>query len=418
MQTLPYRAIRNLTVVLLGTALVSGCALFSWLPFIGGGDDAASRLEPAELPDFEPEVRVRSEWSARIGDGLGKKFLRIRPAIAGDRIFVADGYGLVEARQRFSGERVWRTRVAEDPRGLLSGLNVFDRDDPAFLTGGVGSAFGNVFVGTTGGEVIALSAVDGEEVWRVNVGSEVLAPPVGGGDAVFVQTIDGRLLALERGDGRIRWSFDNPVPVLTLRGTATPLYGDGIVYAGFANGMLAAVRASNGEPVWQHRIMLPEGRSELDRMVDVDGTPLLSGGVIYAVAFQGRLKALRASDGSLLWERDIGSHLDLAQGYDQLYVVDGDDVVVAVDQRSADEAWRQDGLFRRRLSSPAAFSNYVVVADGEGYLHVLAQSDGRFLGRTRVDRSGVRSPPVIGGDLIYVLGNSGRLRALAVELIR
>ncbi len=206
------------------------------------------------------------------------------------------------------------------------------------------------------------------------------------------------------------------MPVLTLRGTGTPVHDNGIVYAGFANGMLAAVRAENGEPVWQHRVMLPEGRSELERMVDVDGTPVVDGGVIYAAAFQGRLQALRANDGSMLWEQEIASHRDIAGGYNHIYVINDDDEVVAIDKRTADEVWRQEGLFRRNLSSPVAFNNYVVVADEEGYVHVLAQSDGRFVGRTRVDGDGVRSRPAVADGLLYVLGNSGRLAALNIEL--
>ena len=415
MQILPTRATRSLAL-LLGAGLVSGCSWFSWLPFVGDGDDDESRLEPAKLVDFDEEVRVRRAWSAGIGDGLGKKYLTLRPAVAADRIFVADAYGLVEARERFTGDRIWRARVGEDPTGMLSALNVFDRSDPSYLSGGVGTAFGHVFVGTTQGEVVALSAASGDEVWRANVGSEVLAPPVGGSNLVFVHTIDGRLMALERSDGSVRWSFDNQVPVLTLRGTATPVYDNGIVYAGFANGMVAAIRAENGEPVWQHRVMLPEGRSELERMVDVDSTPVLAGGVLYVAAFQGRLKALRATDGSLLWEREIASHLDLTEGYNQTYVVNDDDEIIAIDRRTAEEVWRQEGLFRRNLSSPIAFGNYLVVADEDGYLHVLAQSDGRFLGRIKVDGDGVRSRPVVAGDLFYVLGNSGRLRALNIEL--
>ncbi len=386
------------------------------MPFVGDGDDEASKLEPAKLVRFDEEVAVRREWSAKIGDGLGRKYLRLNPAVAADRVFAADGYGLVEARDRFTGKRIWRSRTGEDPKGFFSWLNVFERRDPSYATGGVGVAHGYVLMGTTRGEVVALAATDGTEVWRAQVGSEVLAAPVGGRDLVFVQTIDGRLLALEREDGRIRWSFDNQVPVLTLRGTATPVYQDGVVYAGFANGMVAAVRADNGQPIWQHRVMLPEGRSELERMVDVDGTPVLSGGILYVVAYQGRLKALRASDGSLLWERELSSYRDLAEGYGQIYVVDEDDVIVAVDQRTAEEAWRQEGLFRRSLSGPIAFGNYLVVADGDGYLHVLAQSDGRFLGRRKVDGDGVRSRPVVADRLVYVLGNSGSLQALNIEL--
>jgi outer membrane protein assembly factor BamB len=409
-------AIRSLALVLVA-GMMSGCAWFSWVPFVGGGDDdAADSLEPAELVRFDEEVRVQRQWSRKVGNGLGRKFLKLQPAVAADRVFAADGYGHVEALDRFSGKRLWATRIGENPKGMLSGLNVFNRRDPSYVTGGVGLAHGNVLIGTSHGEVIALSAADGSEVWRVRVGSEVLAPPVGGARLVFVQTIDGRLVALERNDGRVRWVFDNQVPVLTLRGTATPVFSGGIVYAGFANGMVAAVRAENGEPIWQHRVMLPEGRSELDRMVDVDGTPVLSGGILYAASYQGRMKALRASDGSLLWEQDMSTYLDLAEGYRQVYVIDDTDVVRAIDQPTADSVWRQEGLYRRSLTSPVAFSNYVVVADGEGYVHVLAQSDGRFLGRRKVDGKGVRSRPVVADDMFYLLGNSGSLQALKIEL--
>jgi outer membrane protein assembly factor BamB len=407
-------AIRSLALVV-AVGLVSGCSWFSWLPFVGG-DDEKSKLEPAKLERFDQTVRLQREWSARIGSGLGKKYLRLHPAVAGDRVFAADGYGLVEARNRFDGKRVWRTRIGDNPKGFFNAFNFFDRRDPAYVTGGVGTGLGMVLLGTALGEVVALSASDGAEQWRVNVGSEVLAPPVGGSGLVIVQTIDGRLLALERDDGRVRWSFDTQVPVLTLRGTSTPVLSAGVVYAGFANGTVAAIRAENGEPLWQHQVMLPEGRSELDRMVDVDGTPILSGGILYVVSYQGRLAAVRASDGSLLWEREMSSYLDLTSGYGQIYVVDADDVVHAVDQRSAEPEWSQAGLFRRRLTSPVAFSNYLVVADEDGYLHVLAQSDGRFLGRVRVDRKGVRARPVVEGELFYVLGNSGSLRAFAIEL--
>ena len=299
--------------------------------------------------------------------------------------------------------------------GLLHSLNFFDRTDPSFVTGGVGAAHGLILIGTTSGTVYALAASDGAEVWRSEVGSEVLATPVGGEDLVFVQTIDGRLLALEEDDGSIRWSFDSQVPVLTLRGNSTPVYSDGMVIAGFANGMVHAIRAANGEPIWEHRVMLPQGRSELERMVDVDSTGLLRNGIFYVVSYQGRIKALRATDGSLLWEQEMSSYLDLAEGYGQIYVVDDNDVISAIDERTAEVVWKQEGLFRRKLSSPVAFSNYLVVADDDGYLHVLAQSDGRFIGRRKVDGDGVRSRPWVADNLFYVLGNSGSLQALEIE---
>jgi outer membrane protein assembly factor BamB len=396
---------------------LGGCSAFGWLPWVGDEsddkdkDENETELEPVELTRIDASVDLERVWSADIGRGLGRKYLRSRPAVAADRIFAADGYGVVEARDRFTGKRIWEVEIADVGRSF----NFFDRRDPAFVTGAAGFAHGKVLIGTAAGEVIALSAVDGSEVWRVEVGSEVLAPPVGGEDLVFVHTEDGRLIALERDTGAVRWSFENPVPVLALRGTSAPVYGNGVVYAGFANGMVSAIRAATGEPVWEHRVMLPEGRSELERMVDVDSTPALVGNALFVVSYQGRMKALRVQDGTPIWEQEISSFLDLATGLRQVFVVAADDAVIAFDQQSADEKWRQEGLLRRQLSSPAVIGDYLLVADDEGYLHVLSQSDGSFVGRRRVDRDGVRSPIVVADDFIYVLGNSGSLKAYRIE---
>lgn len=398
----------------------SGCGLFSWLPWAGDKDEGPDPLEPAALADFKPEVRINRLWRAGVGKGLGRKYMRLNPMVLADKVYAADGYGVVEARDRFTGERVWRGVVSPfntAGKGLFGGINLFDRADPSFVSGGVGAGGGLVLLGTTDGTLVALSAVDGFEVWRAYLGSEVLCRPTFGDDAVFVQSIDGRLLALERTDGSVRWSFDIQVPVLTLRGTASPVFEDGVVYAGFANGTVSAIRTENGEPIWEHRVMLPEGRSELDRIVDVDGSPHLSGPLLYAVAYQGQLKALRRADGNALWQLEHSSYLDLATGYGHVYVVDDTDTVVAIDERTAREVWRQEGLYRRKLSSPVAFGNYLVVGDDDGYLHVLAQSDGRFLGRRKLDGKGIRSAMTVAdGRTLYVLGNSGSLEAIEIEV--
>ncbi len=408
--------------------LAGGCSWFSWVPGIGGGDDDEDQLKPADLVSFQPEARIRQLWRAKIGKGLGRKYLRLDPAPLADRIYAADGYGTVEARDRFSGKRVWRAKIGQEgrtDRSPRSGMGrfvpriqfkFFDRRDPSFVSGGVGVGEGFVLIGTTDGALVALSAADGSEVWRSHVGAEILSRPATGDDAIFIQTIDGRLLALEQTDGSVRWSFDNQVPVLTLRGSASPVFNDDIVYAGFANGMVGAIRTGNGEPLWEHRVMLPEGRSELDRMVDVDASPFINGPLLYAVSYQGRLKALRAADGAAVWQREASSYLDLAAGYGQVYVVDDTDAVIAIDEQTAEEVWRQEGLYRRKLSNPAAFSNYLVVGDDDGYLHVLAQSDGRFLARRKLDGDGLRSGmAVMDGRTLYVLGNSGSLHAIEIE---
>ena len=394
--------------------LLAGCSWFNWVPWIGDAEDDEDKAdEPTPLVQFPAEADIERLWRARVGDGLGRKYLRLNPAIVADRVYAADAYGVVESRNRFDGRRLWRTQV-DEPDGR-SFFKFWDRRDPAFLTGGVGVGDGRVLVGTTRGEVIALDAADGRVAWRSRVSSEVLARPVGDDGIVVVQTGDGRITVLEGDDGALRWSFDTQVPVLTLRGTAAPVLRDGLVYAGFATGKIVAIRADDGQPVWEQRVMLPEGRSELDRMVDVDSTPLVGRSFIFAVSYQGRIRAFRRSDGAPIWEQDASSFVDLAEGYGQVYVVSDDDILRAIDQTDATVVWEQPALRNRRLTSPLAFGNYVLVGDDEGYLHVIAQSDGRFVARRKIDGGGLRSGMIVADGTVYVLSNEGRLDALEIR---
>ena len=394
---------------------VSACSWFSWLPWVGD-DKKEDPDEPAELVKFDPEIRLDRLWRAKVGKGLGRKYLRLSPALVADRIIAADGYGHVQAHDRFTGKRLWRVQTHTGDGGFFSGFRPFDRTDPSFVSGGVAVGEGMVLIGTTNGEVLALNVSDGQEVWRARLGSEVLAVAAVDEGRVFTQTIDGRLVALSASDGELLWTYDNQVPILTLRGTSSPLVEEGVVYAGFANGKVMALRAENGEPVWEHRVMLPEGRSELDRMVDVDAQPLLLGPVLFTVAYNGRVKAVTRAQGRMLWQYEFSSHLDLAQGYSQVYAVDEDDTLVALDQQTGEVVWETTAFKNRKLTAPVAYSNYVVVGDDDGYLHVLAQRDGRMLGRRKVDGDGLRSTFKVAETTLFVLGNSGSLQAFNIEL--
>lgn len=403
-------------VALAAALLLGGCQMFSWLPWVNGDkkddDDDKDRDEPAELVDFAAEADVERVWRAKVGRGLGRNQVRLLPLAIADRLYAADGYGLVVALDRFTGKQIWSARVGE-PQGRPF-YKFWDRRDPAFVTGGVGGGDGRILIGTTRGELIALAVGDGTELWRTEVSSEVLAPPASAAGAVFAQTADGRLVALEAADGSRRWAFDSQVPLLTLRGTATPLVVGELVFAGFGDGNVAAIAHANGAPVWQQRIMLPQGRTELDRLVDVDGTPVLAGGLLFAASYQGKLKAMRPNDGGAVWELEASTFLDLAEGYGQIYYVAANDEVAAVSQASAAVAWRQAGLKNRRLTSPLAYGNYVVVGDEEGYLHVLAQSDGRFVARRKLS-AGLRTRPLQVDNTVYVLANDGQLEALRIR---
>ena len=406
---------RNLSALVGITLLSAGCSWFSWLPWV---DKKADPDAPAELSSYKAEVKIDHLWGASIGQGLGKQFVRMPPGVIADRVFAADGFGYVEARERFKGKKLWSQRIGHDDKGFFAFLNPFDTRDTSFVTGGVGAGEGLVLLGTTHAELIALSAADGSEKWRVRVSSEVLSAAATGDGLVFLQTSDGRLVALDAKDGTRRWTFDTQVPVLTLRGTGSPVFSSGVVVAGFANGKVGAFRSVSGEPMWDQRVMLPQGRSELDRIVDVDGGPLVTTNAVYAASFQGRITAMRPSDGTVLWQRDTSTYVDLAEGYGNVYVVDDKSVITAIDERTSSVAWEQRGLFKRGLTGAATVGNYLVVGDSDGFLHVLAQSDGRLVGRRKIDGSGIRSRPIVADDIVYCMGNGGKFAALQIKPVK
>lgn len=411
--TLPAHLTR-ITLVVLLAGLVTGCA---WLQRVNPFSSDDDELKPAPLMEFVPEARVRTEWRESVGAGLGRRYNRVQPAIRGDRIYTADAYGMVEARERDTGERIWQTRIGVPEGALLGAIAVWERDNDrgSFVTGGVYADDFAVFVGTSRGEFIALRADDGGELWRVQLSSEVLAPAASSRDHIFAVTGDGRLRALSRSDGRQVWSYDTQVPVLSLRGTSAPVFSDPLVFQGFASGRLTALRADSGQVVWEAPVGVPAGRSELERMADVDGSPLITPAGAFAASYQGAVKSLRLQDGFTQWERPMSSFVPLAEGYGQLYVVDEQGVLHALDQSTGAVIWQQDGLLRRGVTGAASAGAYVAVGDAEGYLHVFAQTDGRPVARTRTDRRGIRVAPVSDGSRLYVLGNSGRLEVLRLE---
>lgn len=376
----------RLFVAGLAAAVLAGC-----------GSSSKNELPPAELEKFEAEVELERVWKRNIGVGQGKLYNTLVPALDGLRLYAADARGRVVAMDRDDGSVAWQVKLKEP------------------LAGAVGTGGGRVLVGTLDGEVIALDEEDGSEMWRATVSSEVLAPPQSNGDVVVVQTQDDKLFALDISSGERRWLYESTQPVLTVRGHSAPVVDLRQVYAGLSSGRLVSIAANNGIPVWEQAIAQPKGRSELERMVDIDGQLVLDDGTLYAASFQGNLAALDAESGTLRWQHKASSHGGPAVGFGSVYISHADGVVEAIDQGRASSLWRNEDLQRRRLTAPVTFSSYVAVADFEGYVHLLAQTDGRLVGRVRVDRKGVRVAPIVVGDTLYVFGNSGDLVALKLD---
>ena len=370
------------------------CALgLSALLLVGCGSSSKKELPPAELEKFTAEVELERSWKRNIGIGQGELYNSLQPTLDGLTLYAADAKGRVVSMDRETGKVNWQVKLKER------------------LSGAVGAGGGRVMLGTLNGEVITLDENDGSELWRAQVSSEVLAPPQTNGDIVVVQSQDDKLVALDIGTGEQRWMYESSLPVLTVRGHSTPVVSLYRVYAGLASGRVVALDAANGVALWEQRVAQPQGRSELERMVDIDGHLLLDDQTLYAATYQGNLVAMDAESGNIRWQRPASSHGGPGAGFGSVYLSKADGTVQAYDQNRATPLWSNEQLLRRQLTAPVAFSSYVAVADYQGYLHLLAQTDGRLVGRVRVDSKGVRVAPIAQSGTLYVYGNSGDLAA-------
>lgn len=382
------RLMYRLFVLIAATVWLSGC---SWLR----GDDNID--PPAELTEIQAKVKLQQLWNKDVGANIDEQYLKLRPAIDGGRVFAADTKGRVTAYDEATGKEIWETKT-----------------DIA-IASGVGVGEGLVVVGSSEAQIVALDWRDGHEVWRTEVSSEVLSIPGANQGIVVIQSVDGKLTGLKASDGARVWVYERSVPVLSLRGTSSPVLVQGAVIAAGDNGKLAVVDLARGVVGWETSIAVPHGRSELERMVDIDSPPQVWGGTVYIVTYQGRVAAVEGSSGRILWARDMSSAVGLGVDFSNVYVTDDNSEVWALERDNSGSVWKQDKLMRRALTAPVAIGNYVAVADFEGYVHVLSRTDGEIVGRERTDSGGVLAPLVVDGDTLFVYGNSGTLSAYKIS---
>ena len=388
----------RLPIALVMAGLLSGCStMSSWMDGITGGDD--NSVQPAELQDIEASVRLVRRWDRDIGAGTDGQFVNLRPALEGDRLYIADRKGRVLALDARDGKQLWSVST----------------DLP--LSAGPGIGAGLVILGSSNADILALDADDGSLRWQSRARSEILSIPRVDIEKVIVQTVDGSIAGLSLEDGSQQWINSRDVPVLTLRGTATPVLLRGLVMAGFATGKLAAYSADKGFPVWEESVAIPKGRSELERIVDIDGDMAIDDTGVFVTSYQGHVTRRDPQSGNQIWEREMSSSTGLSIDYSQVYITDQDSHVWSLSRSTGATSWRQDALEHRDLTVPEPYGSYVVVGDNAGYLHVLSRTNGSIVGRSELDNKGIRARPLVAGELIYVYGNSGRLAAYIIETL-
>ena len=351
--------------------------------------------KPAELTDIKsPTVRVQKLWGASVGGG-GKK-LRLGLGLATDdsRLFAAGRDGDVAAFDLKSGKQLWRVETK------------------LVLSGGTGAGSDVVVVGSADGQVVVIGATDGKERWRHAVKGEILSAPAVTGSHIIVRTVDGTLRALSLADGTELWTAEQQIPRLTLRGTAAPVVARDIAISGFDNGRVLAVNVSDGGTVWDSPVSPSHGRTELERLNDIDAAVKVVGDDVFVAGFQGRAAMLALDSGQIWWTRDVSSYRGVDVDDDQMYVSTSQGDLVALKRRTGIEVWRNDSLKRRSLSAPAVVGDYVAVADLEGYVHWFDRATGAAAGRNKVGGDRVTNAPLSVAGNLYLINDAGEIAAL------
>lgn len=390
------RTSATLRIVLLAAVVaLSGCTTVKG--WFGNKNDAKAARKPAELVEFTPSATVTRLWSAKAGDGNEKLGLTQGPVVADGRVYAAAIEGGVRAFDLQTGALVWQHKTDLE------------------ISGGPGAGEGLVVFGTLDGDVVALDSATGTERWKAKVISEVIAAPAIAQGVVVVRSNDGRVTAFDITDGKRRWFWNRDLPRLTVRGNDAPSFGPGVVFVGNDDGTVAALALTDGRPLWDQAVGQPDGRSELDRMADVDGSPMLDGTTLFASSYKKQTIAIEAPSGRPLWAQDHGGAGRIGLSSDRVVVADPAGVVWALDKNGGSAMWQQAGLARRSLSGAAVQGEFAVVGDYDGYLHWLRLDNGDFGARVRAGRDPINAAPVVSDGILLVQTASGDLSAWRVQ---
>jgi len=382
-----------LTRASLAIVLALGLGGCSYIPWLGGDKDPTP---PAKLEAFVQEVALNVRWSDRLTKGSEGRRLHLIPAVGGGRILVADSRGRVVAADLDSGRVLW------------------ERETKLPFSGGPDLAGDRLFLGTSGGQVLALSASDGHEIWRAQLDGEVLSVPRSAQGSVIVHTLDDTVYGLDVSNGAEQWRVSYPAPVLTLRGSSSPTITPTGVVVGLSGGKLLKLDPTDGTPLWEVTVTPPRGRSELARISDIDADPVAVGTLVFVGTYNGDLAAVDLESGTILWRRQLSSYAGLAATETNLFVTDSEDQIWAADPVSGAGRWKQERLRYRQLTAPALIGNLIAVGDLDGYIHLIAQKDGRLVGRARISKKGaINARPVVSGNRLIVYTNDGALAVMA-----
>ena len=349
--------------LLLFMIFLNGCSSFGWLKF---WDSEEEEEGPAELFAINESVKILTDWTESFGND--NNFGRLIPSVYDGKIYFINSEGYLASLNEESGKVEW-SKSTNDA-----------------VSGGVDVNFKTISYGTLDGDLVALDYRDGTELWRARTSSEILIPPTTDGNMLIAQTGDGRIAGYDFKSGEQKWFHQTTLPRLTLRGTSRPYINQGFIFTGFANGKIAMIYPDSGAIRFEIPVTINEGKSELERIIDIDGQSLITNDLLIAASYQGNITAINLREGRAAWQEDISTIKDLTSNGNRVMAVDEKDLIKAFGVATGAILWEQNALKLRKLTSPVSIKNFVAVGDLEGYIHLLDTKNGNLLGRKKISR--------------------------------
>lgn len=370
-------------------------------------------LPPTKLAAIKSEISIIEQWYEKIGEGVSDRYYFLQPVFYKGTLYSIDYRGVLSAVNQDNGDVLWDVELKLP---ISAGLTRIDT---------------MLFAATSNGEVIALDIVDGKKIWQSNVSSEVFAQPVQAGKFVIIKSVDGKIAALDIKTGENKWVYDRAVPALTLRGNSSPVVYDDTLVAGLDNGKLVGLSVETGKEIWSLTVAIPRGRTEIERMVDIDASPVINGEHLYVVTYQGKISNIHIPTGKLVWTRNFSAYNGIAFNETNIFISDSEGFVWALDQNSGATIWKQDKLLRRSLTKPVVYKKSIIVADFNGFTHFIDVDDGHIKGRTRLGglssdtesdedyifnkSSNILIAPVVNNDSLFVFDRLGHIARFTIR---
>jgi outer membrane protein assembly factor BamB len=371
-------------------AMVAGCSTLTSLnPFAS----KAKGPQPAPLVELKGSMAVRTAWKLDIGKSQAYSF---SPALAGNTVVVAGADGDIARVDAASGKLLWRIKAG------------------SALTAGVGTDGNLIVVGGAKGMLMAFD-MDGKALWKEQLSSEILSSPVVAHDVVVARSIDNRIVGVDARTGAKKWTVQRATPALTLRLSPGMAISDKDVIIAQPGGKLASLILATGAPRWEVEVGVARGATELERVTDIGGVPVVYGSDVCAVSYQGRVGCFDLATGSARWTRDLSSEVGVTVDERFVFAADDKGALFAFNRDGGASAWKNDKLSYRRLSTPVSYGRAVAVGDYQGIIHFLSREDGSFLARAATDGSPVVGAPQVAGSNLIFQTQNGTVTAIAVE---